>query len=126
MKELKFADPLAELIAQGKKGTTWRFNDDKELTTGDSIRLVHKSTGRLFGRGVITEVNQRTFGTLQPQDFDGHEPFINDEQMLETYRGYYRDPNIGSDTSVTVTKFVLRVVCTVPGSDDTDVMVLHS
>lgn len=126
MKELKFADPLAELIAQDKKRTTWRVNDDRELTAGDNLKLVHKSTGRLFGMGVITSVNQRTFGTLQPEDLEGHEPFPGGfGEMITTYQGYYDDPNIGSDTEVTVVKFTLNLVCTRPGSDETDVMVMR-
>lgn len=125
MPELKFADPLAELIAQGEKNTTWRVNDDKNLAEGDGLRLIHKSTGRLFGSGAITSVEQRTFGTLEPRDFEGHEPFPGGrDEMIATYQGYYNDPEIGSDTKVTVVKFALRMVCTRPGEDETDVMVI--
>lgn len=45
--------------------------------------------------------------------------------MLETYRRYYGDPDIGRHTHVTVAKFTLNLVCTAPGSDETDVMVLR-
>lgn len=125
MTRLKFADPLAELIARGEKSTTWRVDDDKGLAEGDDLELIHKSTGRLFGGAVIKSVRQRTFSTLEPQDYEGHEPFPDDETMLATYRGYYNNPNIGLDTPVTVVKFALWLRCNRPGDDETDVWVVR-
>ena len=126
MKTLKFADPLAEQIAWGRKSTTWRVEDEKELTEGDPLELIHSSTGRLFGSGTITSVEQRTFGTLQPQDLEGHEPFPGGfDEMIATYQGYYNNPNIGTDTPVTVVKFALRLLCNKPGDDETDVWIVR-
>lgn len=62
MKELKFADPLAELIVQGEKMTTWRVDDDKDLgramACGLLIRalVVFLRVGRLVVFGNVHSV----------------------------------------------------------------------
>ena len=119
---LKFADPLADLIAGNRKRTTWRLNNTRDFQAGDTLRLIHNSTGRLFGVSTIVGVADRTFGTLGPDDFEGHESFGSADEMLETYGGYYKMEVI-PDTPLTVVKFCLSLICTIPGNDDTDVII---
>jgi hypothetical protein len=119
---LKFADPLTELIARGQKYATWRLNNDKDLQSGDGLNLVHHSSARLFAAGSITDVTERTFVTLRPEDFSGHEPFDSEETMLATYSRYYDQP-VERVTPLTVVHFTLHLVCNRPGSDETDVFI---
>jgi hypothetical protein len=121
--QLKFHDSLAVLISEGIKRTTWRLHNTRDFQPNDTMHLLHKSTLRMFGTGVITAVDQRTFATLRQDDYIGHEPFATRQQMLDTYADYYSSP-VGLDTEITVVKFDLRLICTKPGDDETDVIVI--
>lgn len=122
---LKFEDSLSEEVVTGRKRTTWRVGDEKGLAPSQELHLIHARTGRLFAIGNITDVRLRTFGTLQSEDIEHHEPFSYQESMLDTYRGYYPESEISLCTPVTVVDFMLRLYCNYPGSDETDVVVLH-
>ncbi len=122
--ELKFAEPLPGLVLDGSKNTTWRLNNTRVFRPGDELRLIHAPTIRLFAVAAITGAVERTFATLTPDDLEGHEPFKDQDTMLATYAGYYNMPVV-SETQLTVVKFEPWLLCTQPGSSDTDVMVLH-
>lgn len=49
MKTIKFRPALAKLIIEGKKTTTWRLFDDKNLQVGDVVELVNWETKEVFG-----------------------------------------------------------------------------
>jgi hypothetical protein len=40
-KTLKFREELCKLIMEGKKDSTWRLFDDKDLSVGDEVDLVN-------------------------------------------------------------------------------------
>jgi hypothetical protein len=122
-KQLKFADPLAVEIVHGRKNKTWRVDDDKDLQLGDKLWCMHGSTGRLFAAGRITDVQERTFGTLTESDFEGHEPVGDEESMLAMYSGYY-GKDIRLDTVLKVVEFSLSLYCNKPGDDETDVLIM--
>ena len=42
MKTLKLEHHLAERVLAGEKVSTWRMYDDKNLTAGDTVRVVDK------------------------------------------------------------------------------------
>lgn len=95
---------LCEQILKGEKTSTWRLFDDKDLQEGDVISFINKETLDEFGVGKILGLRTKTLGTLDVDDWEGHERFSSDEEMYETYRGYYGD-KVGSDTQVKIISF---------------------
>ena len=107
MKTVKFYPDLAQLIIDGKKTTTWRLFDDKDLQAGDDIELMNKATGVVFARAVITSTVEKLLKDLDDTDWEGHEGFPSDEAMYATYCGYYPDREVGPETMVKILHFAL-------------------
>ena len=105
MKTLKFSESLVPLILSGKKTTTWRVNDDKDISEGDIISL-NRVTGSEFCRAKIISVKETTFGELSERDKEGHERFSSDGEMYQAYSGYY-SIEIGPETNLKIVKFEL-------------------
>lgn len=89
MKSLKFTPDLAKLILSGKKTSTWRFFDDKDLQKGDLLTFINKESGEEFTKAVITDVWEKEFDAVNETDLDGHESFKSKEDMFKTYKRYY-------------------------------------
>ena len=104
MKTLKFSPPLVKLILIREKTSTWRLFDDKNLRTGDEVKFINSSNLEVFGHGVITNVVSKTFATLTEEDWDGHEHFAIEAEMLATYSGYYRQ-SVTSETGLKILHF---------------------
>lgn len=110
MKTLKLDHELAELIRQGAKHSTWRINDDKDLSVNDQVELIDKvdpkvrSTWVSFGQAIIDKVVMKRLGDVSPEDFDGHETYGSNEEMYSAYRRYY-GPLVGPDTAVKIIDF---------------------
>jgi hypothetical protein len=107
MKTLKFAPDLVEKILSGEKTTTWRLFDDKILQKGDELLFVNKETGQEFGMATITSLTVKTLGTLNAEDWMGHEKFASDEEMYATYRKYYGD-KVDQTSEVKILTFDFR------------------
>ncbi len=105
MKPMKFRPALAKLILEGKKTTTWRLFDDKDLQVGDVLELKDWETKLPFGRAVITEVKEKALMDLDDADWEGHERFASDEEMYQKYREYYPDKKISPHTIVKIIHF---------------------
>ncbi len=91
MKFLKFMPYLVPKIISGEKTSTWRLFDDKDLMEGDGLIMLNKETGEEFAKGKITKIREKKLGELEDSDFDGHEKYKDQEDMLKHYRGYYGD-----------------------------------
>ena len=104
-KQLNFSDKLPDMILSGKKFTTWRINDDKNLQTGDLLSMT-KNQREEFARAVIYQTGETTFGELNDDDLSGHETFTSPAEMYQTYSKYYH-MQVGEDTPVKVIKFKL-------------------
>ena len=110
MKSLKLDHELAELVMQGKKTTTWRINDDKNLSVNDRVELIDKvdpnepKSWRIIGAATINLVSAKRLGETTPKDKSGHEAFRSDAEMYETFRRYY-GPSVGPDTIVKIVHF---------------------
>jgi hypothetical protein len=89
MKSLKFMPHLVPKVLSGEKTSTWRLFDDKNLTEGDEFIMINKETGKEFAKAKITSVKERNLGELNEDDFEGHEKYKDQEDMLNHYRGYY-------------------------------------
>ena len=105
MKQLKFSEPLPNLILNGEKNTTWRINDTKEISEGDEISLCHNK-GLEFAKIKALYVEEKPFKNLTEKDKEGHEKFENDEEMYATYSKYYQT-TVGPNTKVKIVKFKL-------------------
>ena len=95
MKTLKFEHESAQLIEAGKKSSTWRLYDDKDLSIDDRIKIIDKvdpkdpDSWRVIGQGIITEIIEKKLANVNEQDSKGHESFTNQADMLQTYQRYY-------------------------------------
>ncbi len=107
MKTLKFRPELAQLVIEGKKTTTWRMFDDKDLQAGDTVEFINKATLQPFGRAVITEVAEKPLKNLDDADWEGHECFPSEEAMYAAYREYYPGCEVGPETMVNILHFEL-------------------
>lgn len=113
MKSLKLEHDLAELVKQGEKTSTWRINDEKNLSVDDKVILIDKvdksdpASWKAVGVATIDQVVQKRLGELTADDKAGHEAFVSDEEMYQTYRKYY-GPSVGPDTSVKIINFTFE------------------
>lgn len=103
MKRLKFSEPLPKLILSGKKDTTWRINDEKDIVKDDELSLCYNN-GKEFARARVIWVSMTTFGNLTEEELKGHENFLSKEEMYKTYSKYYKS-HITPETKVKVIKF---------------------
>jgi len=107
MKTLKFRPALAQLILEGKKTTTWRLFDDKDLQAGDEIEFLNWETKEVFGYAAILEISEKPIKNLDDDDWAGHERFPNEEVMYAHYQEYYPGQDVGRNTNVKIVHFVL-------------------
>ena len=104
MKTLKFAPHLVPLVISGEKTSTWRLFDDKDLKVGDKLNFINKETGEEFAKAEITSVSEEELGKIT--NFEGHEKYKDQEEMLKSYRKYYGE-KVNLDSVVKMIKFKL-------------------
>lgn len=106
-KTLKFDPELVPLVLSGEKSSTWRLWDDKDLTKGDMVELLNNHTLKPFAMAIISRVTEKRLGDLTEDDKKGHETFVNDQEMYQTYTKYYNRP-VDASTSVKIIWFELH------------------
>ena len=89
------------MILAGEKNVTWRLFDDKDLSVGDQVSLMRWETGEPFATAELSAVRAKLLGELKAEDYEGHERFSSDAEMVETYRRYY-GPEVGATTEVKI------------------------
>ncbi len=95
MKSLKLEHSLANDIRSGKKTSTWRLFDDKDLSVDDRITLIdkvdphHRDTWFAFGEATIDRVVEKHLGEIGKEDYEGHDMHESPEEMLDAFRKYY-------------------------------------
>ena len=110
MKKLKLDHALADLVRHGKKTSTLRLFDDKDLSVNDELLLIDKvdpadpSTWKEMGVATINQVTERRLGDLTEEDLDGHEPYSDQHAMLADFRRYY-GPNVTLQTPAKIIQF---------------------
>ncbi len=110
MKTIKLDHQLAEDVKNGKKRSTWRLFDDKDLSVDDRVMLIDKVNPRdhdtwvVFGEAVITRVTEKHLGDISNEDYEGHAQYDSPDEMLRAYRGYYGD-SVSFKTPVKVIRF---------------------
>ena len=110
MKTLKFNHQLASMIISGQKTSTWRINDEKNLSVDDEIQIVDKvdridkSTWTVIGTARINQILAKRLGQINNEDFEGHEEYSSKEEMINTFKGYYGE-DINENTAVKIVQF---------------------
>ncbi len=110
MKSLKLDHALAQLVLAGRKSSTWRVNDDKDLRVNDVVQLVDKvdatdpASWRVIGEALITSVLEKQFVAVDQADMDEGEHYESLEKMLEVFRNYY-GPQVNGETPVKIIRF---------------------
>ena len=106
IKTLKFTEKLSYLILEGKKTSTWRLFDDKNLKESDLLNFKVSETNKDFAKAKITTIKEKRLGDVKETDYDGHETYRDSEEMLKTYRGYYGE-KVNNDTIIKIISFNL-------------------
>lgn len=110
MKTLKLDHISAGLVRNGQKTSTWRINDDKDLSVNDQVELIDKvdsknrASWEIFGVATIDEVISKRMGQLSQADEIGYEGYESKEAMYKAYRGWY-GKDVGPDTPVKIIRF---------------------
>lgn len=110
MKKLKLDHQLAELVRAGKKTSTIRLFDDKDLSVNDVILLIDKidpqdpATWKAMGTATINQVIERRLGELSESDMQGHEKYASPMAMLADFRRYYGE-DVTLQTPVKIINF---------------------
>lgn len=113
MKTLKLDHELASSVLSGKKSSTWRLKDDKNLSVNDDVELIDKvdaekpETWLKIGVARIDAVSEKRLGELSADDYDGHETYSSVDDMLATYRRYYGD-DVTENTPVKMIQFEFK------------------
>jgi ribonuclease HI len=113
MKTIKLDHQLAEQVRSGRKTSTWRLYDDKDLRVNDMIELIDKAdpgnpaSWKSVGVARIDRVIEKRLGEVTKSDFEGHEDFASAEEMLKAYQKYY-GPQVTLETPVKMIHFTLQ------------------
>jgi len=110
MKSLKFDHHLADAIINGEKTSTWRINDDKDLSVDDSFVVIDKvdphdkQIWKGIGVATIQEVLHTRLKNLDYRQAEEYQQFESSEMMYAMYQKYYGE-GVGPDTPVNVINF---------------------
>lgn len=110
MKTLKFEHEAARLIETGKKVSTWRLYDDKDLSVGDDFKVVDKvspsdtNSWRIIGDGKITQIIEKRLADLSEHEINTEQGFKSKDEILKAYRGYYGE-RVSLETPVKIVTF---------------------
>jgi ribonuclease HI len=99
-------------ILEGKKNTTWRLYDDKDISVDDTLKIIDKnkedvpSSWQVVGQGKVTEIVEKKMGSVTKEDMAmaGHREVKSLDDALRVYQGYYGD-RVTLDTPVKIIRF---------------------
>jgi|GEM_PF-4548244 len=83
MKSLKFKSHLVEQIREGKKTSTLRLFDDKDIQAGDELELVADGVSEPFARAVVTAVAEKPLGSLSDEDWVGQKLLLTTKKCTQ-------------------------------------------
>lgn len=106
METLKFRPHLIKEILEGRKTTTWRLFDEKNLQIGDKLELLNAETLEKFTEAEVTDIKEKKLGEIEDSDYEGHEKYGSQEEMIKHYKNYYGD-KVDLDTMVKIIRFKL-------------------
>ena len=103
MKKLKFKHDFVKEILEGRKTTTWRLFDDKNLKINDELELVDADNGISFGKANITNIIEKPIQDLTLEELKNHE-YDSRDKMIESHKKYYGD-KVNPETLVKIITF---------------------
>ena len=103
MKSLKFKPDFVREILEGRKTTTWRLFDDKDLKINDELELIDAENGEKFSKAKTTSVVEKTIKDLTDEELKNHE-YESRDKMIESHTKYYGD-KVNLDTVVKIITF---------------------
>ncbi len=115
MKTLKLDHELAQQIASGEKTSTWRINDEKDISVNDEVQLIDKvdphdrRTWQVIGIATIDEVVQKRIGELTIEDMEGHAKYDSVDDLLDEFRKYYGS-DITEQTGIKLINFSFKKI----------------
>ncbi|HZM63829.1 MAG TPA: reverse transcriptase-like protein [Candidatus Saccharimonadales bacterium] len=95
MKTLKLNHKEAQEILNGKRTTTWRLFDDKDISVNDVVQLLDKidehdsQTWKVIGIAKITKILEKQLGSSTENEY-AKEGFKTLTQLMERHAGFYR------------------------------------
>lgn len=110
MKKLKLDHSLAEQIRSGKKTSTLRLFDDKDLSVNDSVLLIDKvdsanpSSWKEIGTATINQVVERRLGDLTEEDLASQGIYANKQAVIADFQKLYGQ-NVTAQTPVKIIQF---------------------
>jgi ribonuclease HI len=113
MKTLKLDHHLAKSVLKGDKTSTWRINDDKDISVNDDIELIDKvdplqpSTWRVIGLAHVNEVIAKRLADITESDFENSHEYMSTEDLVHSYRRYYGE-GVNERTPVKIIKFSFK------------------
>ncbi|MGB4768488.1 MAG: class I tRNA ligase family protein [Candidatus Saccharimonas sp.] len=101
---LKFTPLLTEMIKDGHKSSTIRL-EAKDVSVGSMVDMLTRDgeTVTPFGKAAIVAERQMKLGDI-PNDLAGHEPYANEDEKLQDYKGYYGN-GVTLETEFTIYDF---------------------
>ena len=106
MKRIHFAPNLVPLVLSGKKTSTWRLWDDKNLTTGNVIEFANSETKEVFATAELINVVEKPFKDLSEDEKIGHEKYANDQELFKQFEKYY-GKSVNEETVFKIIQFKL-------------------
>lgn len=110
MKSLKLNHQIAQLVIAGKRHSTWRINDDKDLHVNDDVQLVDKvdplnpASWQVIGVAHITSILEKQLGKVVQQDLERGEQLPPLKTLITVYRSYYGQ-QVNAETPVKIINF---------------------
>jgi hypothetical protein len=105
-KRIRFMPELVPLVLSGEKSSTWRIDDDKDLTPEDILDFIETGSDRHFATARVCAVIEKLMGDVTDEDFETHEKFPSHQAMYQTYSQYYQK-SVGPDTPLKIINFEL-------------------
>ncbi len=105
-KDIGFHDSLVKLVKSGQKTKTFRLRDHG-LSAGETCLTHESQTKNNFGYLRIIAANKISFNDI-PLRTKGHESYKSLEELKKTFKKYYPDAAINSNTPVWVYEFVYQ------------------
>lgn len=106
MKTLKFKHDFVKEILEGRKTSTWRLFDDKNLQNNDELQLIDAENGKKFAEVIITSNKEKTIKDLNEEELKNHS-YNDTKDMMNSHKKYYGD-KVSPDTIVKIIIFKLK------------------
>ena len=112
MKSLKLNHAFAQEVLAGKRTSTWRINDDKDLHVNEDVQLIDKvdplkpETWQPIGIAHLTSILEKQIGQVVATDAP-NDPIKPIDELLSEFRTYYGQ-QVTAETPVKIINFTFH------------------